>query len=420
VQFHFYSAPVLQSIYPILAASSGGTRITVLGNGFVQNFLLGCRFDQAYFSSVSMFVTVSVIVCVSPVPIPPGTYTLSISLNSQQYHMCASGQEKCQVFIYTNPSISDVQPQAVSNRFSSVALVPSVYITISQIPSVLRVDSSGYRCRFLAAWNSNWFRLESDYCNRLQMCVEQVVCNSLGCDCSAPACNFLDTSDCDSSMQDTLNQRCSRWPPARQYSLTSLATLQGNTLTCKAPLVVALSSGESMLLTATEENKLQGLTYVQISWNGQDYPQKQSVGSTQMFWFHSPVILRSVIPCGMSLSARPQNITLIGKNFVDSSSLVVRFGDSAILCSSKVPNLNCPAQPTGKVSAVFFISSEILVILVNPEAADIGKKKVSVSNNNNDQVCIVLPRNRCFASWMHVLFLILSVTIVIAGVFSST
>ena len=357
-----------------------------MGSGLLQSSLIACQFDQAYISSSAMFLSTSSIVCWTPQPISPGTYSLGVSLNGQQYTSCPSGEQNCRIYIYTDPTISGVLPQAVVNSFMSTGLSPNVYTTFSQIPSSLRLDTSGYRCRFWAASDGDRYRLELDYCDRLHSCTKQIVCNSQSCDCSASVCSVLGAGECAQNIQSLFDQRCSAWPPNVQEALVVTATLQNDVMTCNPPPVIAFSSGEPMLLSAYQKNPIRGLTFLQVSWNGQDYPAIEASSSVQQFWYHSKITLVSILPYGVGVSDGPSYVTVVGSNFVNSSSLVVKVGASTILCAVNVLSLNCPPSPTGRIGTVYFVSSQILVILVDPTSIGVGSAKLSVSNNNDNQV----------------------------------
>ena len=117
---------------------------------------------------------------------------------------------------------------------------------------------------------------------------------------------------------------------------------------------------------------------MQVSWNSQNYPDSSSITpSQQSFWYHSPIQLTALLPCGLGKTDMKQYVTVIGSNFINSSSLVVQFGDSKYLCYSS----NCPFSG-GIPNSISFLSPELLAILVDPQAEDSGNRKVLVSNFN--------------------------------------
>jgi len=330
--YYFYKAPQLSTLTPSLGPILGSTLVTVAGVGFFDSPYLKCRFDDGRFSLSSTFIDSSSVVCETP-PLTTSSYSLDITLNNQDYSAgCADIDPdtglagSCFYYFYTEPVITAVAPQAGINTGSSL-----VVLTI-QNPII---NFYQLRCRFKA--------VHAPDAERLQVEGFDMVTDART-EASAPG-----TVSC--------------FSPTSQPAAADVAPI---------------------LHTATSELPKRGLTYVSLTWNGQQFGPYDEQVNTQRFWFHDEVEVISLVPSG-GQKDNAQLVTLYGESFVDVPSLVVQFGENKYLCSVGAATSSCPEDSNTHVrDAVSFINSKELQFRV-PISQVPGVRTVRVSNNGLPQ-----------------------------------
>ena len=319
IKYLYYEAPKLQSLTPSLGPRAGSTYITIAGEGFFSSPVLACRFDLGHYSSASTLVSASQVICKTP-PITAGSYNVDISLNGQQFSAGCGVSGRCPFYSYIEPTIALVNPQTGVNTGRTLLLM-----TVENPV----IDFYMLQCKFQAIYPPDQERLEIE-----------------------------------------------------NFDLVSDAAVSGSSVTCFTPTTMAFG-GSPMLHTVSPEKPLQGLTYVSLSWNGQQYGPFDASANTQKFWYHDAVETVSIVPSGGKTS-NEQKVTIFGSNFVDTRSLQVQFGTNLFLCAPGAPLTDCPADERHSRDVVVFISSEELHITV-PENPNPTTKDVKVSNNGNAQ-----------------------------------
>lgn len=96
-EFRYYRDPVLIDIHPKQGNISGGTEVTITGNGFIQSALARCRFGASWSSGIDVpakWVSDHVMTCITPKSssvLPPIdgtdhlTVVVTVSLNGQDF-----------------------------------------------------------------------------------------------------------------------------------------------------------------------------------------------------------------------------------------------------------------------------------------------------------------------------------------------
>ena len=135
-----------------------------------------------------------------------------------------------------------------------------------------------------------------------------------------------------------------------------------------------------MLHTPLPSQPTQGLTYISVSWNGQQFGPYDEAVDTQKFWYHDAVETISAVPSG-GRTVDSQTVTIFGANFVNTISLRVQFGENYVLCPKGALMSECPpGQKTFERDAVTFISPEELQIKV-PANSIPARKIIKVANS---------------------------------------
>ena len=326
LRFLYYTAPVLNSLTPSLGPREGSTFVTVKGVGFFESDVLKCRFDDAHFSTDSTFIDTSTVVCKTPAMTSATQYNVEITLNDQQFSSGCPGVDNsipppdntgfCWYYFYVEPIITSVAPQAGINTGST-----QVVLTV-QSPVTVFYELA---CRFYPSY--------------------------------APDVERLATAD---------------------LRLVVPAEASGNTVSCFAPSSASLS-GEPMLHTATKDQPNRGLTFVSVTWNGQQFGPYDESADTQRFWFHDKVEALSLVPSGGPVDTG-MRVTLYGSNFVNTSSLTLQIGETLYLCSPNAAISRCPNDDSHVRDAITFLSSQELVFTV-PMSSNAVRKTIRVSNN---------------------------------------
>ena len=323
IQYLYYEAPRLTALSPSLGPREGSTYITIKGEGFFKSPILSCKFDLGHYSSASTLVSSTEVVCQTP-PITAGMYNMEITLNGQQFSAgCSKSTSRCNFYSYIEPLINQVNPQAGINTGGSLAI-----LTVEN-PIV---QYSNLRCKYQAVHPPDVERLEIE-----------------------------------------------------GLTMVTDASVSGSTVTCYSPSTQAAVTDSKMgmripiLHTATVEKPLQGLTYVSLTWNGQQYGPFSESENAQRFWYHDEVEAVVVVPSSGKISDA-QMVTLFGENFVNTGSLQIQWGENYYLCAPGAPTADCPADSTHKRDAITFISKQELHFRV-PTSSSQGTRNVKVSNN---------------------------------------
>ena len=82
--FHYGPDISIESAWPLAGPESGGTVVTVTGTGFTDTRTIMCEFGSLGASVLGKWMDTSTLLCVSP-PHMPGTTTLRLSMNGQQF-----------------------------------------------------------------------------------------------------------------------------------------------------------------------------------------------------------------------------------------------------------------------------------------------------------------------------------------------
>ena len=105
LHYTYAALPTVTAVVPPLSHPSSGTRITVLGSGFVSSPLLVCRFGLS--TSTATFLNSSALICGAPTSLPLGTSQLRVSCNGQDFSSTHA--------VFTSapfPRVLSVSPQA--------------------------------------------------------------------------------------------------------------------------------------------------------------------------------------------------------------------------------------------------------------------------------------------------------------------
>jgi len=322
----YYTAPQLSTLTPSLGPREGSTYVTIRGVGFFASPFLSCRFDLGHHSTASSFIDSSTVVCKTPA-ITAAQYSVEITQNGQQYSGGCSGVDDstgktgvCWYYFYIEPIITSVAPQAGINTGLS-----RVLITLTN--PVLNYHE--LHCRFQTAFAPDQKRLSIE-----------------------------------------------------GSTMITKASASGSTASCFSPTSVS-AKGQPMLHTPTSKMPLRGLTYVSLTWNGQQYGPHDTSANTQKFWFHGQVEAVALVPSGGQID-NPQLVTLYGENFVNVPSLVVQFGGNIFLCSPGADVSECPNDDTHVQDAITFVSSHEIHFNV-PTNEVPALKTIKVSNNGLPQ-----------------------------------
>ena len=319
IQYLYYQAPKLTSLSPSLGPRSGSTYITIRGEGFFKSPILTCKFDLGHYSSASTLVSSSQVICQTP-PITTGMYNMDLTLNGQQFSAGCGATGLCNFYSYIEPIIRSINPQAGIGSGESLVL-----LTVEN-PIV---QYSDLKCKYQAVHIPD---------------VERLVIEGL--------------------------------------TMETDASVSGSTVTCYSPssqASVVAGTRTPILRTPTPDDPLQGLTYVSLTWNGQQYGPFSQSENAQRFWYHDEVEAVVVMPSSGKISDA-QLVTLFGENFVNTGNIVIQWGENYFLCAPGAPTTDCPADATHKQNAITFVSKQELRFTV-PTSSSQGKRMVKVSNN---------------------------------------
>ena len=238
----YYTAPQISTLTPSLGPREGSTYVTIRGVGFFASPFLSCRFDLGHYSTASSFIDSSTVVCKTPA-ITAAQYSVEITQNGQQYSGGCSGVDDstgktgvCWYYFYIEPIITSVAPQAGINTGLS-----RVVITLSN--PVLNYHE--LHCRFQTAFTPDQKRLSIE-----------------------------------------------------GSTMITKASASGSTAWCFSPTSVSANS-QPMLHTPTSEMPLRGLTYVSLTWNGQQYGPHDTSANTEI------LVSRSSRDCGAGAIWKP-------------------------------------------------------------------------------------------------------------------
>jgi len=132
--------------------------------------------------------------------------------------------------------------------------------------------------------------------------------------------------------------------------------VSGNSFTCYSPTSKS-SEGLPMLRTVTPLKPKLGLTYISLTWNGQQYGSFDETKFTQKLWYHNMVETVAAVPSG-GKTTDAQMITIFGNNFVNTRFLMVRFGENLAMCAFGAPLVGCPVDTRYICDAITFISAQ--------------------------------------------------------------
>ena len=322
----YYKAPQLTSLTPSLGPREGSTHVTIKGIGFFQSPVLTCRFDLGHSSTASTYIDETTVVCETPA-VTVSQYSVEITLNGQQYSRGCSGVDESQVpvktgvcwyYFYKEPNIVALTPQAGINTGRT-----QVRLSVEEP----LVNYYQLRCRFMAADDSDLERLAIE-----------------GLDLATEA----------------------------------FASEDRRSVTCLSPDTTS-RGGDPIMRAPNAERPKRGLTYVSLTWNGQQFGPYDEAQNTQKFYYHDAVESISLVPSG-GPTDDAQLVTLYGQNFVNIPTLTVQFGANFYLCAPNAAIADCPDDDTHVRNAITFVSGQELTFTVptNPIAAT---KTIKVSNN---------------------------------------
>ncbi len=330
----YYRAPQLLTLTPSLGPQEGSTYITINGIGFLESPALSCRFDLGSYSTASTLVDSSTAICKTPAA-TTSRYSVEITLNGQQYSggcvdkagtpvidVSTGKKGICLYYFYEEPEVVKVSPQAGVNTGNTQV----VLIVEKQIVAFFELQ-----CIFKAVYGPDQERLAMQRVSMIKKAETEPGSNTVRC-----------------------------------FSPTSLG-----------------ADGKAILRASTSNEPTRGKTYVSLTWNGQQFGPSSAAAKTQ-FWFHDPVEVVSLMPFGGQIDTASQLVTLSGENFLNVTSLTVKFGSNLYLCSPGAELQECPNDDTHVRDAVWYLSANTLLFKV-PVNAIAARKNVKVSNNGLPQ-----------------------------------
>lgn len=148
VGFRCNPLPVIESIYPLIGTTDGGTPLTIRGSGFVPNALLSCRIGGSDgggkdVNTSASWISSAMVVCVTPAAKGPSSAKVQVSNDRRHFSLAVPAA----TYQYTHPPVvSRVEPTHASVTRIDTPLV---------VTGTNFIDASMSSCHFGPLANEN-------------------------------------------------------------------------------------------------------------------------------------------------------------------------------------------------------------------------------------------------------------------------
>jgi len=351
MQYHYYQAPIIESIFPTVGSILGSTTITLHGSSFVDLPGLTCHVGDV--SVPSLWMNEEEVTCITPLGSVASSHVISLSLNNG-----VDTSKSPEMFRYTAPPLIQlIWPTKGSVKGGSILTLDGQHFE----------NTTELQCIFRQYRNNTVLTTDAEYISSTQL------------SCTSPAVEkptFVSVHATINGVDDTISPVSFEFiedaiissikPDSGPINGGTVVTLigsgmvNGDTLRCRfgnkeGDQVVHgnwISETEISCITPVSESV--GTTNVTLSLNGVDYYTSSAVN----FLYYNHPIISSIYPT-FGASHGGTSVTIHGSGFQhvnNQDSILCRFGDVKVIGSTNNDESVSCVSAGGKAGSSHLVS----------------------------------------------------------------